>query len=61
MVVSIRPSSLQSVVLSLALATFRSVTKGEALFHIACFDADEIPLASEMVETFVEAYPDRLS
>jgi len=35
--------------------------EGEALFHVACFDADEIPLATEMVETFVEAYPDRLS
>jgi len=31
--------------------------EGEALFHIACFDQDEIPVASEMVDTFVEAYP----
>lgn len=30
--------------------------EGEALFHIACFDSDEAPLASEMVDTFVEAY-----
>lgn len=30
--------------------------EGEALFHIACFDLDEAPLASEMVDTFVEAY-----
>ncbi|RUO33545.1 succinylglutamate desuccinylase/aspartoacylase family protein [Aliidiomarina sanyensis] len=35
--------------------------EGEALFHIVCFDADEIPHASEMVDTFVEAYPDRPS
>lgn len=33
--------------------------EGEALFHIACFDADEAPLATEMVDTFVEAYPNQ--
>ncbi|RTE86237.1 MULTISPECIES: succinylglutamate desuccinylase/aspartoacylase family protein [Gammaproteobacteria] len=31
--------------------------EGEALFNIACFDKSEIPTASEMVDTFVEAYP----
>lgn len=31
--------------------------EGEALFNIACFDRNEIPNASEMVDTFVEAYP----
>lgn len=30
--------------------------EGEALFHIACFDSDEAPMATEMVDTFVEAY-----
>ncbi|TRW50345.1 succinylglutamate desuccinylase/aspartoacylase family protein [Aliidiomarina halalkaliphila] len=35
--------------------------EGEALFHIACFDPDEIPYATEMVDTFVEAYNDRPS
>lgn len=35
--------------------------EGEALFHIACFDAEESSYASEMVDTFVEAYPDRPS
>lgn len=33
--------------------------EGEALFHIACFDSDEAPLATEMVDTFVEAYPNQ--
>lgn len=31
--------------------------EGEALFHIACFDSNEAPLATEMVDAFVEAYP----
>ena len=30
--------------------------EGEALFHIACFDSEEAPLASAMVDTFVGAY-----
>ncbi|CUS47297.1 MAG: putative deacylase [Idiomarinaceae bacterium HL-53] len=33
------------------------INEGEALFNVACFDKDEIPNASEMVDTFVEAYP----
>lgn len=33
--------------------------EGEALFHIACFESDEAPMATEMVETFVEAYPNQ--
>lgn len=32
--------------------------EGEALYHIAYFDRDERPNATEMVDTFVEAYPD---
>ncbi|RUO42952.1 succinylglutamate desuccinylase [Aliidiomarina taiwanensis] len=31
--------------------------EGEALFHIVSFEREEIPLATEMVDTFVEAYP----
>lgn len=33
--------------------------EGEALFHIACFDSEEAPLATEMVDTFFEAYPNQ--
>lgn len=35
--------------------------EGDALYHIVCFDVDEIPHAAEMVDAFVEAYPDRPS
>ncbi len=35
--------------------------EGEALFHIACFDSNEAPLATEMVDIFVEAYPNQPS
>lgn len=31
--------------------------EGEALFHIVSFEQEQIPLATEMVDTFVEAYP----
>lgn len=33
--------------------------EGEALFHLACFDSNEAPLATAMVDTFVEAYPNQ--
>lgn len=42
----------------IGLSNIPVTNEGEALFHIACFNADEIPTASEMVDTFVEAYPD---
>lgn len=32
--------------------------EGEALFHIVYFGREDIPTATEMVDTFVEAYPD---
>lgn len=34
------------------------INEGEALFHICCFERNDIPTATEMVDTFVEAYPD---
>lgn len=35
--------------------------EGEALFHIACFDTNAGALATEMVDTFVEAYPNQVT
>ncbi|MCC5855707.1 MAG: succinylglutamate desuccinylase/aspartoacylase family protein [Idiomarina sp.] len=43
----------------IGLSNIPVTNEGEALFHIACFDKEEIPTATEMVDTFVEAYPDR--
>lgn len=43
----------------IGLTNIPVTNEGEALYHIACFESEEIPQATEMVETFVEAYPDK--